>query len=120
MQKLPTDWVERIFERLECTYKSKWTCLVGDERRKNIYLNQWSTGLAGLTPQEIKRALAMCECSYHDLPPTVVEFYHMAKGLKVLKRKDSVLPMTLQTRELAEQYLTEIRSKLHGNVSQGT
>jgi hypothetical protein len=120
MQKLPMPWVERIFERLECTYKTKWTEIYGKRNRKDLYLNQWSTGLAGLTALEIQRALTMCECSSNGYPPTVVEFYHLAKGLKILPRNQMDVPITHENREIAKQYLSEIKSKIHGNVSQGT
>jgi hypothetical protein len=120
MEKLPLPWVERIFERLECAYKTKWTDLLGNEKRRNIHLVQWSTGLAGLSAQEIQRALTMCECSLRDCPPTVVEFWHIAKGLKFLKRAAYELPMTEENREIAKHYLSEIKSKIHGSVSHRT
>lgn len=118
MDKMPTEWVERIFERLACIYKERWTSLLGSDGRKNLLIAQWCTGLAGLSAEQIKRALTNCEFSGEFMPPTVMDFYHLAKGNKILKRNANDVPMTVSNREVAKLYLTEIRNKIHLRIKQ--
>lgn len=109
MEKLPVAWVERIFERLQCVYKENW---IVDERRKHLLLTQWCTGLSGLTGPEIQKAIAMCECSDRTMPPTVIEFYHYAKGIRVLPRRKLTGLESIGSKEVGKKFLQEIRAKL--------
>lgn len=80
MSPLPLNWTERIFERLKWIFKEKWSDLYERNAvRRGLYLQQWSSGLSGLTAIEIQRAISTCELSFIHFPPTVVEFYHYAK-----------------------------------------
>lgn len=111
MEKLRKDWVERIFERLECVYKERWRERVS-ESAKELMIMQWSSGLAGLSANEIKRGIALCECYPYDAPPTVIEFYHYAKGCR---RPAPIKPphyINPARKEVAMGYMNEIKSKL--------
>lgn len=109
--KLPLDWVERIFDRLYTIYGERWIDFHGNPKRKDLSLSQWSTGLSGLTPEEIKKALSMCETFPHADIPTVVEFYHYAKGIRVIT-KPKPIEQNLGNKEVAKIYMDTIKSKL--------
>ncbi len=121
MEKLRRDWVERIFERLECVYKERWATRYNDANLKELLVTQWSSGLAGLSPNEISKALTMCERFPYDTIPTVIEFYHYAKGYR---RPAPIQPphyLDPEKKERAKGYMNEIRSKLKGSgVLRGT
>lgn len=111
-EKLPDAWVNRIFDRLAAIYTDRWLTSLGHPITKHISLIQWSTGLAGLTPDEIKKALAMCQAYSHASVPTVVEFYHYAKGLRQV-----VTPKPTShsgNAEIAKQHLDLMRQRLTG------
>lgn len=112
MEKLPREWVERIFERLECVYKERWAIKYNDPAIRDLLITQWSSGLAGLSSNEIRKALAICERYPYDAIPTVIEFYHYAKGY----RQPSPIPpphyLAPERKELALGYMSEIKSKL--------
>lgn len=111
LKVLPMDWVERIFQRLEAIYKEQWIKSIGRPDLKDLYLTQWSSGLVGLTVNEIKRALAVCEYNAkHDMP-NVVEFFHYAKGRPYqgyVRKLDQKPP----NKELAKHHLDKIKSFL--------
>lgn len=120
--KLPMEWVERIFERMECIYKDRWTSLVGNEGRKSILKTMWSTGLSGLDAHAIKKALSMCESFPHASIPTHIEFYHYAKGIRTPVRTSSVKyqsPNAPQpgNPEVAKEHLAKIREQLSSKCS---
>lgn len=80
--KLPTEWVDRIFERLACLYNDRSTNQLPNEGRKDLYKVIWSTGLAGLSVSEIRKAFSMCEAYPYAAIPNHIEFYHYAKGIR--------------------------------------
>jgi hypothetical protein len=113
--KLPMDWVKRIFTRLEEIYGDKWQAVYCLDKSE-IYLTQWSTALAGLTADEIKNALAMCqESEGYDLP-TPIEFYHYAKGLRVMPKSHKRFSSSSGNPEVAKEYLSKIRNVLRGTL----
>lgn len=81
--KLPLEWVDRIFMRLESIYGDKWKELLPNEGKKQLYQKIWSTGLSGLKATEIQKALDACRSGDKYYPPTHIEFYHYAKGIKI-------------------------------------
>jgi len=120
--RLPMEWVERIFERMECIYKNRWLEFVGNENQQLILKTIWSTGLSGLDAIAIKKALSMCESFPHASIPTHIEFYHYAKGIRYIKVPSHSLhhPMSLNEKksdsELAKKYLSDIKQKLKGST----
>lgn len=119
--KLPREWVERIFERLKCTFKEKWTDFYEKHPgRKDLYLEMWSTGLSGLSAKEIQRALLIFELSDLYSPPTVMEFFHCARGHTTPPRKESSSDFGI-TSQVAKENIRAIQAGLKGvNVPRGT
>lgn len=122
MDKLNMDWTNRIFERLKIIFKEKWS-----ERyertpsMKALYLSQWSSGLSGLSAPEIKKAITILECFTPPHVPSVIEFYHYAKGNIGAHRKKESRFQDASQPEVAHQYLSDIKNKLkRGIVNRGT
>jgi len=121
MDKLKREWVERIFERLECVYKERWAVKYNDPNIRELLVTQWSSGLAGLSSTEIRRALTMCELYPYDTIPTVIEFYHYAKGYRQPSKVQPPHYLAPERKQLAQGYMDEIKSKLgRKNVPHGT
>lgn len=117
LEKLPTEWVERIFERLAEIYGEPWTRHYVNPEKKSLNVTMWSTGLAGLTIDQIKSALALLRHSPGLFPPTVIEFYHYAKGIRKPYRYQPKIRKGGST-EIASGYINEIKNKLkHTNSS---
>ena len=111
IRKLPPEWIDRIFERLQCIYKEKWTSMFGSPEKERLAKIMWSSGLTGLSAEEIKKALAACECFPHYHPPVWTDFYHYAKGFKTPpRRKEELTPMG--DPEIAKKYLQSIKKGL--------
>ena len=112
--KLPTEWVDRIFQRLEEIYGCKWKIEI--QGKESLYREIWCTGLFGLTKEQVKKALAICEIFKHADIPNHIEFYHAAKGLPY-NRRPIRKPLDIGTRSLkvAEKHLSDIRRTLKSN-----
>lgn len=68
---LPDEWAERIFQRMENFYLSKWVDSFGSIPRQRVK-QAWSEELAGYSAQEIKRGLEACRTKIW--PPSLPEF----------------------------------------------
>lgn len=112
--KMPMDWVERIFSRLLEIYGERWTALYGNPKERNMYTTQWSTGLSGLTPNEIRFALNHCRSLPHSHVPSVVEFYHYAKGIRCISmpipKKNSPVDHAIR-KDFLNQAMAKIKTR---------
>lgn len=113
MQKLQMDLVERIFSSLENTFHDRFVWTAASDFEKSLIKLIWSAGLAGLSTDEIDLALEQLTHMVHQSPPTVIEFYHLAKKLEKPTIPKKVSP-------IAEKYLAEIRQKLDNKVPRRT
>jgi hypothetical protein len=112
--KLSTEWVERIFKRLQSIYGDRWTDYYENTPdTKHLYTTIWSTGLYGLTSAEIKHALTICQSLVNKSLPNHLEFYHYAKSLHKPTASEDVIR---GDPELAKAYINEIRQKLTGKM----
>lgn len=73
---LPDSWAERIFQRMENFYLSKWVDSFGSIPRERVK-QAWAEELAEYTPSEIKRGLEACRTRVW--PPTLPEFLLMCR-----------------------------------------
>ncbi len=117
MEKLPDIWIDRIFERLYEIYKDRWSYYVGTPAYEDRLKRMWSTGLAGLHADQIRRALFLCANYPYADTPTHIEFYHYAMGSKQLssKRPPFKERASPESQMIAGEHLAEIRKKLRGN-----
>lgn len=73
---LPDEWAERIFQRMENFYLSKWVDSFGSIPRDRVK-QAWAEELAGYTGMEIKKGLESCRT--RQWPPTLPEFLMMCR-----------------------------------------
>ena len=73
---LPDDWAERIFQRMENFYLSKWVDSFGSIPRERVK-QAWAEELAGYQAAEIKRGLESCRT--RQWPPTLPEFLMLCR-----------------------------------------
>lgn len=114
MEKLPVEWIAKIFNYLDDFFKEEWRQLYTEDRI-NISIRQWQSGLLGVTADEIKKGLAICKCMAKNAqkPPNVIEFYYYSKGLKLPPSppKKSAYSMN---RELAANSIAELKKLSRG------
>lgn len=73
---LPDGWAERIFQRMENFYLSKWVDSFGSIPRERVK-RAWAEELAGYSGMEIKNGLDACRT--RQWPPTLPEFLMMCR-----------------------------------------
>jgi hypothetical protein len=85
MEDIPVEWVAKIFTIFSDWFADKWT----DDFKKPHYLdictNIWKNGMLGLSYEDVRHGLKICKqmAKNGQLPPTVIEFYHYSKGIRV-------------------------------------
>lgn len=87
---LADDWVERLFTRFEEIYGATFTQLLDDPQDKNFrifYKTIVANALNGLTNQEIKRGLYICNMYNYEPIPHPIEFWHRCKGIPYKMKK---------------------------------
>lgn len=70
---MPDSWIEKIFQRLEDFYGSKWAAQYGDFPRDRVK-NTWAEELAGFADQPDRIAYALKAMTQEPFPPTLPEF----------------------------------------------
>jgi hypothetical protein len=85
MEKIPMEWVEKLFVCMEQFYGKKWSTMLGKipvESWKVI----WQSGLTGLDYDTIKRTLVHYKQDSKkfptSFPPHQMDFFHKAKNLR--------------------------------------
>lgn len=81
MYELPMDWIDRIFMRLQNIYGERWIKWYGHPKYQSLFKLIWSHGLFGLTSNEIRKAIVELSGYPYSAMPTLINFYHCAKGL---------------------------------------
>lgn len=117
MDKLPVEWVAKIFNYLDDFFKEAWRQLYPEDRI-NIAICQWQSGLLGVTPDQIKKALAISKCMAKDglQPPNVMDFYLYAKGLKLPPKAPIKLNVQID-RGLARNAIDIMKKRARGYAS---
>lgn len=109
--KIPAEWVDRIFLRLEYTFQEKWTSRFTKRDILEIEKMRWASALYKISANEVKRGIEACANLRY--PPTPIEFYDYAKGYKPIPRpKPEMKPVN---REAGQKAIAEIKRNLHGN-----
>lgn len=78
---LPFEWVERLFQRLHAMYGTKWVALWDGQDIRNV-MAAWAYDLAGVSADQIKRALEHLK-SHNPFPPTLPEFLSLCRQFRV-------------------------------------
>jgi hypothetical protein len=114
--KLPMEWIDRIFKRFAEIWGDDYTKLFSSEMHVDIERTRWSSGLYGVTADEIRRVLEMCRARLIQHPPNAVEFFHYCKGHTLpLTKPAHTIPS--ERKEIGKQYLKLIQDKLHGRFN---
>ena len=71
---LPSEWVDRLFSRLDQTYPGKWVDSIKDMAATK---QTWAEGLGDMSGEEIRRGLAAC--LNRPWPPTLPEFRRLCR-----------------------------------------
>lgn len=115
MEKIPKEWVDKLFNCMAEFYGERWTRYFGKPHLESFYKAIWQSGLVGLSYEQIKHALVLCKRSaLHPSikPPHVMEFFRFAKGYEMplieYERKGEPTADPIVQR----QAMDEIRQKL--------
>lgn len=111
--RLPMEWIDRIFKRLAEAYGSKFAERFSNTNVVDLEKIRWAAGLYGCTSNEIKHVLDLCKQQLIHSPPTVIEFFHYCKRIRLPPAAKK--PECIRT-ETGEQYLKLILDKLHGRI----
>ena len=115
--KLPLEWIDRIFQRLTDIYGSRFTTRFAKSFYVDIEKTRWQSGLYGVSAEEIKHVLNLCQTSMIKDAPNLIEFYHYCKGIKKPpEKKASQFVRTAASKKVSEKYLKLILDKLHGRL----
>lgn len=68
--------VAALFRKFGLQYGNLWTSQLATQQRADDMLREWSTGLAGVTADEIKTAIA----NLPDMPPTLPQFRRICRS----------------------------------------
>lgn len=119
MEHLAKDWVLRIFERLKEIYKDTWVENNNEVLEESV-IAMWQSVLTGVTSQEIKKALELCEASDKRFAPHAIEFWQYCKGhcAPIIKKQDELFYQ--RSPEIALEHLRAIKQRLKGNVPHRT
>ena len=82
IKTIPDEWVHKLFACMSEFYGDRWDRLFTGGSRLQLAQAIWKSGLVGLTYMQIKQELLnqkkrAARFKFH--PPTVMEFFHLAK-----------------------------------------
>lgn len=119
MEKIPMEWVDKIFNCLNQFYGAKWVIQFDKFYPESLAKTAWQAALQGATYDEIRYALVLLKQNStlkESTIPNYLEFYRYAKRLSYPKLQDKIEPIKGDP-EIAKRSLDEIRSKLkYGHV----
>lgn len=75
---MPKVWVAGLFKKFQARYGSKWISAI--DGIEEVAVAEWSEGLAGLSPEQIKRGLDSWQGVW---PPSLPEFRAACEGRQV-------------------------------------
>ena len=75
---LPDAWIDRLFDRLEAGYGSKWLNMWGNTNLANVK-SLWAEKLAGFADNPKALAYALDCLDEHPFPPTLPEFLALCR-----------------------------------------
>lgn len=115
--KLPIEWIDRIFKRLTEIYGSQVTARFSKSFYIDIEKTRWQAGLYGVTADEIKHVLNLCQSGMIKELPNVIEFYHYCKGMKKpAPKKAEQFARTDAQKKTSATYIKLILDKLNGRL----
>lgn len=120
MEKIPDEWIDKLFTCMHEFYGDRWVRYVYDPKIEASLKLMWKNGLYGLTYDQIKAALKLCKRQAEDLtaiPPHVMEFFRYAKGYTLPHIKYQNRPDKRGDPVLARIHISEIKKKMRGYVN---
>lgn len=116
MEKIKREWIDLLFVRLSQIFRESYLAWNPTKEREELNKSVWACGLIGLSAEEIRYALSLC-AGLHEIP-TVIEFYHYAKGIRMPVIRE-LSPLDRGDQKLAKAYLDEIKKKVQGKLKHG-
>lgn len=113
--KVPVEWVDRIFVRLNEIYGDRFIDKFGKPEIYELERTRWQSALIGCTAEEIKRVIEYCRTGFIKDAPNAIEFFHWCKGHKITPPKPHTVNAAPKS-EIAKQYMDLIREKLNGRA----
>lgn len=83
---LDRKWIALLFKRFNNIYLSKWTDQFTNAQLLEAHMQEWSIGLYGLTPYQLKQGVAQCRTN-SDWPPEISKFIAYATSEESLVHK---------------------------------
>lgn len=104
---LPSEWVDRLWERMTAMYGHKWVSAHGacDD-------GTWAAGLHGLTAEEIAQGLTLCLKREDVWPPSLPEFRAMCKRSMCAAHEERRALPAPRNNEVAASAIAGIKSAL--------
>lgn len=116
MEKIPMEWIEKLFNCMELFYGDRWTSQFKDEHAIEFAKVEWQSALYSLPYEIIKSTLIYCKSHAKDSyykPPTRLEFYKWASKKNTPYCIDKIHEKTKSSNDVAIAALKEIREKLN-------
>lgn len=107
---IPAAWVDRLFERLAAFYGRHWLDLWADVPIADVK-DAWQTELAGVTGDQIRKALAHLVAN-NKFPPTLPEFVALCQQYRAEPAHRLALPIP------RTEMPAEVRDKLRAFVAE--
>ena len=104
---LPDAWIDRLFDRLEAGYGSKWLNMWGNTNLANVK-SLWAEKLAGFADNPKALAYALDCLDEHPFPPTLPEFLALCR--KAPRPSLPALPQPEASPEKAAAFANEVKS----------
>lgn len=114
MEKIPMEWVDKLFNCMEMFYGETWRKLYPPKNDVSVYKTVWQTILSGLTHAQIKYALVFYKNRakhYSSKPPHAMEFY------KVAKESNGVVSLLPKINDSFKKGSPEIRKKYMDDIN---
>ena len=107
--------ITRLFAVLAAQYGHAWVSLIQVEETENLMRHEWSRGLAGISPDEIGKALKQLPSLHPKWPPTIGEFQALCNIGKSDLPEFKSLPRPWPTEDKADPAFDELRKILRYN-----
>lgn len=104
---LPDAWIDRLFDRLEAAYGSKWLNMWGNTSLLNVK-SLWAEKLAGFAGNPKALAYALDCLDEHPFPPTLPEFLSLCR--KAPKPEMAALPAPEANPAKAAEFASSVKS----------
>lgn len=117
---IPQTWIAALFAKLQVRYGHKWSSFHPTDEMASLAMDEWRSGLAGLTGEQIKQGLETWEGEW---PPSLPEFKQACIGSQAglthntaaYKFSKKALPKPKADPEIVKAELAKMREVIQEN-----